>query len=333
MNQRAISSESLAHQASNVTPRQTTPERAQRLNDTQMYIHIPALNHLTPVPGYIPEYRTIQHSMNYTAMTKYNLANLGVENSESNRLHSICIANDRLLVVSDRMLYVFTRDCHLQNRITYDNFYDCRQVVKRGAGPQSHIVVSGVSGLNVLNMKGRLKYKVAPETVHYLTPYKYFIYAMKSAGACGTRNIDVYEKFKEWQRVNTYKVKYKNPSEYDTLGVGENKLYIGSYDNHCVYCFELDGTLTHRFGKHEEDIRGSIAGRFWNPRLVHVDNDGGLLIADVSNQRLQRRSSTGQWTIVSKDIGTPWDVLIDQNNENIMWVLTRNGELLKLRKT
>ena len=68
------------------------------------------------------------------------------------------------------------------------------------------------------------------------------------------------------------------------IWVNDSAIFVSIWTNHTIYIYNHDGSFK---GQHGGYGKGGEAWRFWYPLLCHGDDDGNVLIADWSNERLQ----------------------------------------------
>ena len=59
-------------------------------------------------------------------------------------------------------------------------------------------------------------------------------------------------------------------------------MYVTDHDNHCICVFSPEGQFLKSFGS-----EGEAQGQFNRPRMVHVDENGLILVSESGNNRVQ----------------------------------------------
>lgn len=79
----------------------------------------------------------------------------------------------------------------------------------------------------------------------------------------------------------------------------DNLVYLADMDRHRIQYFTLDGDYQGFYGRPGNQAGGD-AGEFGGPRGLAFDRNGNLFVTEYYNQRIQRRSPSGVWTIIGR---------------------------------
>ena len=90
-----------------------------------------------------------------------------------------------------------------------------------------------------------------------------------------------------------------NITSYYDSDRGYSVLVISDCNNGCIKVFTLQGEHLQTIGS-----RGRELGQLWQPRGVHVDTDGGILMCDKNNKRVVRYCNDG--------VHDTWTCLVDK---------------------
>lgn len=167
-------------------------------------------------------------------------------------------------------------------------------------------------GLCILDEKGLHKTKIINGNFSDIVRFKGKIYALEYQNNC----IQVFEYIDgSHSKCDSISLTYDDISCGDTMFLTEDKIYLCSSLNHCLYIYSYKGKQeAHRghFGHYEDT---SHPGSLHYPRLCAVDKNGYAVVADCWNKRLQVCTNTGEWKLVKLlgDSGEIWDVVIGEN--------------------
>ena len=130
-----------------------------------------------------------------------------------------------------------------------------------------------------ITLPGELVKPVSDDGFSDVCQYAGLIYAV----TYGEPIILVYDP-RIWNRIRVIKPEacQCSPCVWHSLRVTSRGLTLECRGNDCVYVLNHDGTVQHTHGE-----TGDGAGEFNVPFLCSVESDGSMLVADLSNNRLQ----------------------------------------------
>ena len=127
----------------------------------------------------------------------------------------------------------------------------------------------------------------------------------------------------------TDRLKFGFNKKFRPIGIIATKndlLYVSDQNNEAVFIFDLNGIMISAFGG-----RGSINGKFKDPRGLAADKDGNIYVADYSNSRIQIFDKNGKFIrkikiMVKKRYYLPRSLVVQPDGD--MWIVLSSGNIV-----
>ena len=87
-----------------------------------------------------------------------------------------------------------------------------------------------------------------------------------------------------YKKVLELRLEFENGFWGDKLAVNASHIVVGSWTNHCICIYSIDGVFLYKTG---ERGFGSAAGMLERPYVCDMDSGGNVLVCDWGNHRLQ----------------------------------------------
>ena len=232
------------------------------------------------------------------------------------RVKRMFLIGDEIWVSTDKGIKIFSDSCNFIRTIEVPYACDLKALVPTANG---NLVAAYWEnrGLQLLNMFGQKICTISKGSFCDVVLYNEHIYAiLRKPGSllifANNQGGVAYRKVKT--------LKLSSCSDYDTLGVQNNKIFLCSWFSDCLFVYNHLGIQLSRYGGYSKDISSSKPGILHEPRLCHVDACNNILIADCNG--LQVCNDLGEFRYIdfgNDVIGKPQDAV--PSHKHWIWIL------------